>query len=347
MRFFISVSTLLLISLLGCNQNNDGSEKPTEINRVSIDTLYTFTTFDDQDIAQPTNVEVLSDKQILISDYGTNKITSVNKSGDVNFTFGREGRGPGEFQNINDIVEKKNFITVFDNHLYKISIFDSIGEYAASVSFPSDVFNKDVTLINDSLYIFNQNGLEDSLFQIRSFSSDFELSFEAPRVERDSRLNMTANQNQLKAGRLPDLFKNKTILRSDGQYIYVFFEGYSELAKYDLSGNLIWNRELNLPNNEQIFADLIESAKDHTGARSIPALQYIFDFRIYEDGIYVLTYPSSEDPQQLVKINSKGYITDIFQLPEEPSVYDFAIDFQNNTAYFTSWNAGVVLKTEL
>lgn len=347
MRFLSSVSALLLISLLGCDQSSSNSAEPNKINRVIIDSLYTFTTFDDQDIAQPTNVEVLSNNQILISDYGTNKITSVSKNGEVNFTFGREGRGPGEFQNINDIDERKNFITVFDNHLYKISIFENTGEYSASMSFPSDVFNKNVALIKDSLYVFNQDGLEDSLFHIRSFTSDYELSFEAPRFKREGRINMAKSQNQLKAGQVPDFFKNMTILKSDGQHIYVFFEGYSEMAKYDLSGNLIWNRELNLPNNEQIFADVIESTKDHTGARSIPALQYIFDFRVYEDGIYVLTYPSSVESQQLVRINSKGYITDIFQLPEEPAVYDFDIDFEQNMAYFTSWNAGVVLKTEL
>lgn len=342
--FLITAPLTLLLFVSGC-ANQD--VKPNKIKEIQIDTLYTFTDFDTHNIAQPTDVEILDGGQILVSDYGTNKITSLNKNGNINFVFGREGRGPGEFLNINDVFELNSQIMVFDNHLYKISIFDTLSNFLNSHTLPKDFFNKDLALINDSLYVVGLDGLEDSLFQIQSLTSDYELQFGETRLKRQGRIDMQKNKNQLKTGEIPDLYKNKVKLQSDGKYIYAFFEGYSEMNKYDLSGNLVWNKKVELPFNDEIFNRAVESAKTHTNPRSMPGITYILEYKPYEQGIYILTSSSLKRIQQFVKLDHNGEMITIYTLPDSTTVYDFDIDFDNEVAYFTSWNYGIVGKADL
>ena len=338
------ISTVLLV--VGCSKESDNTNPPS-IKEVTFDTLYTFADFDKQNIAQPTDVEILDNGLILVSDYSTNLITAMDSTGEVQFVFGREGRGPGEFQNINDVFELDNQIMVFDNHQFKTSRFTYSGEYIDDFTFPKDIYNSSLAFINDSLYAVGNSGIKDSLFEIRSSKSGNKITFEEPRARRGQENIFPKSIRQLKAGELPDLFKNKTKLKSDGNNIYTFFEGYSEMSVYDLTGKLLWNKKLELPNNKVIFEELVESVKDQTSTRSIPALNYIFDFNVYEEGIFILTRRSPESPQQLVELNSSGSIETIYTLSINTTVYDFDINFENNVAYFTSWNYGIVGKAYL
>jgi hypothetical protein len=342
-HFFV----LFVISaiLWSCAEKSD-QESTQSIEEITIDTLYTFADFDKQNIAQPTDVELLDNGLILVSDYSTNQITAMDKAGEVKFIFGREGRGPGEFQNIYDIFELNNQIIVFDNHQYKTSRFNHGGEFINDFTFPKDIFNSSLTVINDSLYAVGNSGIKDSLFEIRSIKSGYKIMFEEPRARRGRENIIPKSIRQLKAGELPDLFKNRTIIKSDGNYIYVFFEGYSEMSVYDLAGKGLWNKKIELPNNKIIFDDLVESAKNQIGTRSIPTLKYIFDFKVYDEGIYILTY-GHKMPQRLVKLDSSGIIKTLYTLSLDTTVYDFDIDFEENAAYFTSWNYGIVGKAYL
>lgn len=345
-RYFFLALIIISVAFQGCNnQNEKSADKPITIQNFEIDTLKVFTSFETHDIAQPSDVKILKNGHIAIADYGQQTISILKKDGSLIHSFGRQGRGPGEFLNIRDILTIGEHISVYDSHQNRLVVFNYSGELLRSESFSSASMNKETTLINDSLYVIGIEGVSGSLLQVQNFKSDSVFNFGTPKAEKEQGLDLKKSKRQLKAGKVPNFFKNKVILNSDGTHIYAFFEALSELQKYDLHGNLLWSRMIDLPNNKQIFEDIVESAKENTNARSIPVLNYIADFLIIEDNMFILTARPSGGSQYIVKLNKQGEIVAEYSMPENATYgYDIDINPEDNTAYFTSWSAGIVYK---
>lgn len=76
-----------------------------------------------------TDVTVDSIGDIYVADRRLNNIRKFNKDGEYLLTIGRQGQGPGDFQNIRTIsVNNHDDLIVFDNALRRISLFSHDGE---------------------------------------------------------------------------------------------------------------------------------------------------------------------------------------------------------------------------
>jgi len=82
----------------------------------------------------PTDVEVYQSR-IYIVDSGNNRVVVLNKDGKTQFSFGREGKGEGEFQDPVGIgVDHEGLIYVADTGNHRIQIFSADGEYSGTIA---------------------------------------------------------------------------------------------------------------------------------------------------------------------------------------------------------------------
>ncbi len=340
--------TCIILMIIGCSQTQDDSSKqPDKVTMVSVDTLFTFTDFETHNIAQPTELAILENGSVAIVDFDQKQVSLVSKLGDLITSFGREGRGPGEFIRIDNLFVTDDVIHVIDTNLNMISKFDTEGNFINGHAYKSAAILKEVSAIDRTKYIIATGGVDSTLLSVTDFNTDSTFYFGTPKGESIEVVDFQESLNQLKNGEIPGLYKNMVTLRTDNDHIYAFLNAYSILQKYDQNGKLVWEQKIELPYNEDIFRATVEKAKNSPGG--LPAYAYINDLEVIDKEIVILSNrKNSEVPQQLIKVNSAGEITDIYTLPAHVGyLAAFDVDNESNTVYFASSEDGMVYKSPI
>ncbi|MDR9418138.1 6-bladed beta-propeller [Gracilimonas sp.] len=334
---------------LGCSNEKPPQQETNQISEITIDSVdvEAFTDFEIHDIAQPSEIEIFDDGTVTIADFGQKKVALVEPNGELITSFGREGRGPGEFIRISNIFSIGGVIHVVDTDQSIIAQFDQDGNFLVNHTFESAAIMPEVIAIDQNKYVIGAAGAENSLLSITDFDTDSTFYFGTPNGESMETVDLQASLNQLKSGEIPNLFKNMVTLRSDGDHIYAYLRAFSELRKYDTSGNLIWEQSVDLPYNEEIFNATVETAKNSPGG--LPFYNYISDFEIIEEEVVILTNRRDSDgPHLLVRLNESGETTAIYTLPTHLGyISAFDWDPNNDMIYLASYGDGMVYKSEL
>jgi hypothetical protein len=185
--------------------------------------------------------------------------------------------------------------------------------------------SSETTIVEDSVYI--AGGVDGKLLKLVDLKQDSILLFGKQKSAQPESIDLQKSISQLKGGEIPDFFKNQFTVRSDGEYIYAYLNWYSDLHKYNRSGDLVCEKHVDLPYNQALYDQLMERAKNVSNG--VLLLMYILDFKVIDDSIYFLSYlPSREDPQLLVRTDPEGEIDAVYTLP---AIYGYASGFDINT----------------
>jgi len=345
MLFKFTLSTLALIVIsIGCTEKE--ATEQVEPVLIKIDTLTQFMDFDSHGISRPGALALMDNGNLLVADGQIKKITIVTPRGDLVAQFGKEGRGPAEFLTPGHINIFSDLIHVVDISQYKVLEFDYSGNFQDSYAYESKSFDRSIALENDRTFYTGAAGENNKLIKWMDTRSDSSFLFGQAKVSEVEEMDIEASRNDIINGRVPDYFKNNVDVVLGDNHVYAFLDSYSELRKYDKSGNLIWEKKLVLPDNEKLENDIVEAAKNVPNA--LPFLRYTLDIRVIGSDIFLLGSKPREAPQHLTKVNENGSITAFYQMPSAESYFiSFTINPANNTIYLSDTMNGVVYKGSL
>lgn len=117
---------------------------------------------------------ILEDGSILYVDNTIHKAFYFNKNGDFVRSFGREGRGPGDFLDINDLFVDDNEVYFFDSKNSRIQIFDLLsGNFDRTINLDKAQYsNSELIRFDEKIRIFGS--LADNNMFIHDFSLEGE-----------------------------------------------------------------------------------------------------------------------------------------------------------------------------
>lgn len=335
---------LIILNLWGCGYKE--SSPPSQTKKVNIDTLYQFMDFNSHGISQPGSITILPNGNIAVADGQIKKITIVTPSGDSLAQFGKEGRGPAEFIYPGNLTVASGLLNVVDANQFKVLEFDLDGNFVDSYGYESKAMGGAIALSDGREYFTGANGENGKLIKWGKADADTSLLFGEAKISMVEDMDMEASRNAIKNGRIPDYFKNNVILTLGDDYVYAFLNSYSELRKYTSDGELVWKKQLALPDNEQLKADIAEAANQ--SPNFLPFLTYIYSAKFVDSSVYLLGNKARNSPQHLIKINTDGQITTFYQLPnKDMQVLSFAIDPGDNTLYVSDTMSGIVYRGKL
>tara|TARA_R110002124_G_scaffold76758_4_gene205716 strand:+ start:209 stop:1261 length:1053 start_codon:yes stop_codon:yes gene_type:complete len=333
---------LLLLSflLISCDSGKKEQKKP-EIQQIKIDQPEVAANFDSHGLVQPSAINVMENGNVVTIDGSRKEVLILKPNGELKSKFGREGKGPGEFVMPLDIQFVGNAINIIDVNQYKVIKFDNEGSFIDSYSYETKSAKRNIVLLADQTYVSNASGLNNHLLEIVNLTNDSTLYFGEAKGEPVEVVDLQKEIKALSNREIPSIFKNFTTLFHENEFIYAFLDSYSELRKYSLSGDLIWEKSIELPYNEEIFDSLVEANKGIQGR--LIAITYIYDLNVVNESVYLLTKKTKDKPQLIVKIDSNGDTDSIYTLPDSESYFTgFAFDKERELVYFTSTDGEIV-----
>jgi len=173
-KFLIfSLFLLLLLSIYNCSLKNDGVFFDTKIEYTSVKTgqISTF-----KQIYQPRKMRMIGDL-LFVADFQNNPafhVLQINEGGNLTYLYGEgsKGRGPGEFQLIEDFMETGSGIQIYDGGLLKLVEYSKEGRTIQSDDIYLKIKDRPITmnvlpdgnfvaagiLFNDRFHIYDKQG---------------------------------------------------------------------------------------------------------------------------------------------------------------------------------------------
>lgn len=328
-----------------CNSDEQAAIDSEPVS-VTIDTLYTFMDFDTHGITRPGDLSLLSNGNLAVIGGQTLKIFIVSPNGELITKFGQEGKGPSEFIQPSQIIEADNRINIIDRNQYKVLEFDYQGNFIDSYTFKSNAMNRNIALSGNRIYYTGASGQNKSLVKRENPEQDSAFFFGEAKGESVETLDMEASRNDFKNGKIPPYFRNNTLVVLGENHVYAFLESYSELSKYDLNGNLVWSKKINLPDNQALFDQITEAVTK--SPNYLPFLRYTVDIDVIDEKVYLLGSNPFETPQHLSVVNEDGTIETTYKMPSTDYYFSkFSFNPETRNIYLSDVRNGVVYKGTL
>lgn len=321
-----------LIYCLGCNTEGEHSNQSGNIDVSTQSAEIVLSVETDEIIAGPTLITAFDDGFILYDD-AEHKIHLFSETGAHLNSFGRGGRGPGEFQSVSTITYDAGKIIVSDSKLLRLTSFDLKGSILTSHDLTASLSAMANTILSPHAFITPTNGHEGGLAKFVDRENDTKLVFGEPVTTPPEAVDFNQWQRDLSSGKVPDFFKNNVAVSGDDSSFYIFLQTQGLLQKFDVQGELDWEKKFNLPEFQDEYDRFVEQNKDNPPGRMY-MLQYVYKMEQNEDGIYMLlriphTYPPTmlfldhdEDSQRKIQFVDMGHRPSRFSIsPDGKWIY--------------------------
>lgn len=343
-------SLLILAFVLGaCSSGEVENENMQEAAQIDIpyENLDPFLTFQEDSLAVPGSIKFLNQDTVAVFDYELSSVRIYSTEGKLLNQMGKQGKGPGEFAQPAGMRVAENSIFVLDYGTSSIHEFEATGDFKKDHSYEGEMMGlAQTSVLGSGEYLSTVNGTDGYLLEYKP-SSDSSFYFGEALVEPSQTMNLQKFKKQAQNGEVPDLFKNTALTGYDSQNFYAFLQSFSRLQRYDRNGELIWDKDLDLPINQQIFSNFVETNKDMEGNNVYP-LAHASGMQITEEAIYILMNVPDGEKQMVMTIDKNGDTQKIYRIgSEESSFNNFTLNPAEDMLYLIDSSMGNIYRTAI
>lgn len=310
---------------------------------------------DSSDIIRGPSVIKAVEDGFLLYDYSKKKIFKLNYEGGKVFSFGKTGRGPGEFQDVFGMWELDDHFQIFDYTSAKLIVYSSEGTAAKDIPLSFEQFPERpvrVELLQSSdQFIYPSFGRNGSLLTFVDLETK-NVEYFGNAVDDYVQLVDFEKANQaILSGQIPAHVQNSVLLRSNQTGIFSFESTTGILKKYSFSKELIWEKHLDVPALEglfdQIFKKNIERIKN--GLPTTHSFAYGKGIDTNDEGVAILLNVLEDQPVTVAWVPNSGekitvvsfegienHLHQSFALAKDGS-WIFFVDILNGEIYKAKW----------
>lgn len=268
----------------------------------------------------PSDMVVSPDGKIFVSDLQENKIVVFDSDGNVIDQFGREGKGPGEFQRPRFINLEGDVLRVFDANNNRIQYFSLDGDYLNMIPLKFIVgIGSFIFGVNEDVF-FSTNG-----FRVEDLINHYRIDGEklAPigKIEGKSFqiYDMIQMRDALIKKEVPDSLRNEIILfLSPKVRLYAFYQALPLIKIYSPEGELEKVVRLDLSEFDEIRdrCSKLNVEGKKKGSPGVWPLRFWRDGVITDEGDLILLISNSEK-MVLYKFNKEGGLIKRFECVDD------------------------------
>jgi len=345
LKLYGLLPVLLLIIFTGCNKNEKESDENEGLNTGQTRNAEVILSAEtDKSIANPTQITAFEGGFILY-DHALKQILFYSENGELINTFGREGKGPGEFQSVTKLKYDSGRIIASDSELLRLSEFDMHGNIISNEELASSFFAMDNAILSSKQFITPTNGQEDALAKFVNSENEVEIVFGEPVTETPEVADFNQWRKDFSSGKVPDFFRNRVAISGEESFFYLFLQTEGILNQYNTDGSLNWQKKFDLPEFRDAFGRFLERNRGNTSG-NVYMLQYVWEMEQDEDGVYILINAPASYTPTLLFINHGGNKIEKMHfngMDERPS--GFSISPDKKWIWFLNVSAGIVYRS--
>lgn len=354
----LKIYILLLLLIIACSPQ-DEQEVPA-FNEYSVSESSIFLSPKTSDfIGRPTLIKAY-DGGLYFTDEGFYRITKVDSDGNLLLSFGQKGQGPGELESIAGFWVFDNEYLVYDYNGFKFISYDYQGdlidekvveENPVNPGFPPNI-PITVHAISSHELLIPSGGRNGSLFAITNIETE-EMRFAGKSIGKHiGSYNHEEVQEAYSKGEIPDVNMNLVILESSFSKIYSFQQTTGILEKFSNSGELIWEKNLKVPAQDNLF-DQISRKNQDASKRGEPTqlFAYAKAMDANENGVAVLLNMTKGEPVTVAWVPDDGSRLDVITFPgleqeELGFMGSLSVSDDDSRAYFLNVQDGIIYEAE-
>lgn len=354
LKFIKEVLLLLLIFSVSCSF--EAGKEDTSFKHKKVDEISIVIQADSSDlIAAPSWIKLTSGGFIL-HDAILEKISRFDMKGHHLLSFGGQGKGPGEFQDVGDFWEFNDVFLVYDITGQKLIIYDHSGNPIKDIPLDFVEFYGRPTgleAISPHRFVMPSSGKNGSLLTLVDITSE-STQFIGEAVAKDSGSQRFQSPDEIRkaiiSGNIPAMYKNDVLLSSNDTGFFSFQQTTAMLEKYDNSGKLIWQKNIKVPAIDGLFEKLFEENRARIKREEMfLSFSYADGISANEKGVAIKLNLFEDQPVTVVWVPNNGEKVTVVTFPElqnlSPVPLRFAIS-SDTDILFSNILEGVIYRAK-
>jgi len=350
---------LLLVFSYACSTpENKQNENFYDLGEIHVEVFLDAET--DAFIGSPGQI-ISGNDVVYFSDNAFKQIIGVNMDGENVFSFGKQGRGPGEFISPSRFWVFDEGFMVYDYNSFKFINYNLEAEATGDRIIERNPANPDgfppnipmtVEAVSSEKLVIPTNGRNGSLFAIANTQSD-DLIFAGKAIgEHVESYNPEEVQMEFNKGAIPPIFQNLVLLSTRSSAIYSFQQTTGLLEKFNYSGDFIWGILVQPDVQKRLFEE-IAKANENLDAETCchQLFNYAWSLDANEEGVAILLNVPEGESVTVAWIPEDGSKIKLATFPllnqgKHNMPGSFTISPDNKWVYFLNSIDGVVTRAE-
>jgi len=308
-----------------------------------VDTLATPSTLP---VELPIAAYTLPTGEIALLDYKASKVFILDSAGTLQSSFGRPGKGPGEFLMARGFALHADTIAVFDIGNGRLSNFRRDGAFAGTRLLPRGFAHQAFVLLDGDTTLHMTDGVDSALVVLRSPAGQVLARYGTPTVPPQTFFHFGKMKDVVAAGHIPDEYKNIVFpVLGPRRDVWIVQQSTGRIEHFGADGTRLGG--LLLPadhiarRTKEFFRASRELAKDPA---RMAGLAMIGGATADERGLWLLLAEPDSVPAQLCLIDTTYTIRESYEIPEASGATFLSRDPRTGAFYLLNRGEGVLLR---
>lgn len=354
---------VLLFLIAGCNS---GEQENHVIKETELTEFEVIVSQESNALGIPVIIKHDGKSNFYVYDSSLDQVLKLDRDGNVISEIGMVGRGPGEYSFLTNFFLTENHIYVVDMGQLLAHRYDKEGTYLSSFDFgkkdgrpttpsfrynrvaPMEIENKPHITIQDNMLLstVNVGETKQTIFEILDWDNETLLS-EFGDVPEGSVfiLDNLKLRNEATDGQVPSFYKANSFPvqdRANPDEFFVVYTALSKIAKYKMSGEKLWEKEVESSETRAIrkwFFESMERMAKSPDVRDRVGLQFYSSGATGNGGDLYLVV--SKKPVVIHKFNNTGELVHKYKFISEEVTPVLDFDFSNQRILLATENGEI------